>query len=525
MNMAPYFPLSPDRVNFRTLRECQCEALAALGKFFGRTDRSAACVMSVGAGKTALGVAACLLFTERRALILTPGRIIRGTFERAFDPESPDNILYGLPGGPLLPGIPPPRVLILDRSDGSISSVSREEMLRADIIVTNFHSLGGGRREDGLLAKLAADDIDLVVVDEAHMAAARSYQRAFRHFAAARTILMSACFQRYDGRGIDTEVVYRYRLIDAIADGHAKTPRLSRHRPFGQETEYEIAWPDGRREEIVGRDSLLAILEDERKLAHATAKSTESIRQVMGLVKHRLVEQEALLSPVKPRVLFAALGEQHARQIAEVAVESGLPTAYVHHSMGDEQIRSVRQRFESDWGDLQGIVQLHMLGQGYDFPPITVVVPMRPYGSFAPFYQFVGRGIRVIRDPILDEVLGPGGQFLDIVYHTELGLDEHIETLFRENDMDPSDYLGGPRIGEVRDETETSETVAYPEAVVLNDRGLIEQRFLHDEARVARRQRERERQVLARQYAEYVQTEDDPVSFAGFEELIRAFSD
>ena len=45
-------------------------------------------------------------------------------------------------------------------------------------------------------------------------------------------------------------------------------------------------------------------------------------------------------------------------------------------------------------------MQLRMLGRGgFDFPPISVVVPMRPYASFGEFYQFVGRGIRVITHP------------------------------------------------------------------------------------------------------------------------------
>jgi hypothetical protein len=31
----------------------------------------------------------------------------------------------------------------------------------------------------------------------------------------------------------------------------------------------------------------------------------------------------------------------------------------------------------------------------------------------------------------------PGEQVLDIVYHTELGIDDHIDTIRAENDMDP----------------------------------------------------------------------------------------
>ena len=111
-----------------------------------------------------------------------------------------------------------------------------------------------------------------------------------------------------------------------------------------------MVWPDGSREEIVGREALLAIINDERKLA---------------------------------------------------------------------RIKATRERFEQESGDLQGIVQLKMLGQGYDFPPITVVVPMRPYGSFGEFYQFIGRGIRVLQHQALAGRISASDQFLDIVYHAE----------------------------------------------------------------------------------------------------------
>ena len=136
-------------------------------------------------------------------------------------------------------------MLTLDREDGAIRDITREQLLAADIILTNFHSLGTGEDPDDLLAKLDPDDIDFIIVDEAHIAAAESYQRTFRHFSGARTLLMSACFQRLDGKPIDADVVYRYRLIDSIADGNAKNLRVHRFAPESEETTYEIVWPDG----------------------------------------------------------------------------------------------------------------------------------------------------------------------------------------------------------------------------------------------------------------------------------------
>jgi superfamily II DNA or RNA helicase len=529
---ASYFDAVRDKINQKTLRDCQSQALAALANYYRAGGSNAACVMSVGAGKTALGVVACLAFAKRRALVVTPGNVIRGTFDRAFDHESAGNSLYTLPGGPLIPGCKPPTVRTLDRENGkaTISKLSRQDLLAADVIITNFHSLGTAEDGDDLLAKLEPGDIDFVVVDEAHIAAADSYQRTFRHFRNARTLLMSACFQRLDGKPIDADVVYRYRLIDSIADGNAKNLRVQRFAPLAEQTTYEMVWPDGSREEIVGREAILELVKDEKKLAYFTAKSHAPIRQLMRAVKVALDRQAEILYPVKPRVLFSALGERHAEQIAQIADEHGIPCAHLHHSMTESRIKSVRERFEQDSGDLRAIVQLKMLGQGYDFPPITIVVPMRPYGSFSEFYQFIGRGIRAILHPALTGRVSPSQQFLDVIYHAELGLDEHIDTIYRENDMDPSTVHEVPDSWRLRTNGEAPgvrgiTTAERPEAFVLFERGSIQERIVHDETRVEQRRQEREQEALAQRYAAYAQRTPNPVSFDQYLEIMRQMSE
>lgn len=528
-----YFEIVQTKINLNTLRDCQREALAALGNYYGNGGGRAACVMSVGSGKTALGVTAALAFSRHRALVITPGSVIRGTFGKAFDHQALGNVLYGLPNGPLIPGAKPPEVLTLDREEGAIRRITRENLLAADVIITNFHSLGTGNDSDDILAKLTARDVDMIIVDEAHIAAAESYQRTFQHFPAARTLLMSACFQRLDGKPLEADVVYRYRLIDSIADGHAKNLRVRRFAPRAEETAYEMIWADGSREEIVGRETLLALLKDEKKLARVVAKSDASIRQIMREVRNALDLQTKLLYPVKPRILFAAMGERHAEQISRIAEEYGIPCSHLHYSMTVGRIRSIRSRFENDSGDLQGIVQLKMLGQGYDFPPITIVVPMRPYGSFGEFYQFIGRGIRVLQHPALIEKVKPEHQFLDIVYHDEMGLDDHIETIYRENDMDP--LAARDTAAEMQNQlnisadeipgTRGAETTNQPEAFVLFERGDIEKRIVHDEVRVEQRKQEREMEALAGRYSAYAQTSENPISFEQFVRIAKKFTE
>ncbi|MET9437566.1 DEAD/DEAH box helicase family protein [Streptomyces sp. NPDC006551] len=527
---ASYFTGVRGSVARGPLRACQDEALAALANYYASVGRHAATVMAVGAGKTALGVAAALSFSRQRALVVTPGSVIRGTFAKALDPGMPGNVLYGLAGGPLLPGSRPPTTLVLDANDGQISRVSRQQLLAADVLVTNFHALGTGEEEGDLLAKLEPEDVDFIVVDEAHIAASASYQRLFAHFEGARTLLMSACFQRLDGKPIDADVVYRYRLVDSVADGSAKNLRVHRFAPDVATTVYEAVWPDGRREQIMGRDALLAVLGDERKMARITAQSVAPIRRVMAVTRACLDAQAKLLAPVKPRVLFAAMGEAHAQQITRIAEEYGIPCATLHHSMPASAIAGTRRRFESDSGDLQGIVQLRMLGQGYDFPPITLVVPMRPYGSFGEFYQFIGRGVRVLRHPNLTATQ----QYLDVVCHAELGLEDHLEAMCADNDMDPAVLLSVPPIDTDRleaqlhggdDSGEGAPEGALPgggaDAFVLYEQGRVEQRVVHDLDRVEARRAEREMQLMAQRYAVYAQNTAAPLPFEQFVEYMR----
>lgn len=514
-----YFDRTRGRLNLDTLRLCQREAFMALGNYYANGGKRAACVMSVGAGKTALGVAAALAFTQKRVLVITPSNVIRGTFARALDENDARNVLYHLPEGPLIPSCPPPKVLALDRQQGAIRKLERAQLLQANIIVTNFHALGTESSDVDLLAKLNPGDIDMVIVDEAHIAASDSYQRAFAHFARARTLLMSACFERLDGKPIEADVVYRYRLADSVADGHAKHLRVSRFEPDPEASVYELRHADGTVEEIRGRTAVLEVLSDERKLARLTVKSVGPIRRVLAVVKHALIDQERRLYPVKPRVLFSALGQRHAEQIADLACQAGIPTDHLHHSMSDARIRNVKKRFEDNSGSLQGVVQLKMLGQGYDLPAISVVVPFRPYGSFSEFYQFIGRGVRSIRHVSL----GNEAQFVDVVLHAELDLDMHLNKLLAENVMDPSrgeDALG-TAITVTTVEVEDKETQESPSVSVIHEEGETHQEILHAQQPVVEHLASREEAAFAQRYADYAQKSDNPLSFEEYLTIFR----
>ena len=165
-----------------------------------------------------------------------------------------------------------------DPEDGAlraIRDVRREDLLASDIIVTNFHALGTGDDDDDLLCKLLPGDVDLLVVDEAHIAAAESYQRAFAHFSDARALLMSACFQRLDGKPIDADVVYSRTgsLIPSRMEAR-RTFASSGSRRSSAQTTYEMVCmaPMGveRKFEVATQSSICS--KTTKKLARVTAK-------------------------------------------------------------------------------------------------------------------------------------------------------------------------------------------------------------------------------------------------------------
>jgi hypothetical protein len=80
-----------------------------------------------------------------------------------------------------------------------------------------------------------------------------------------------------------------------------------RFAPDLDQTTYEMVWPDGAREEILGKNALLELIKDERKLARITAKSNEPIRQIMRAVSEALEKQRDLLRPIKRECFFLLL--------------------------------------------------------------------------------------------------------------------------------------------------------------------------------------------------------------------------
>jgi len=91
-------------------------------------------------------------------------------------------------------------------------------------------------------------------------------------------------------------------------------------------------------------------------------------------------------------VVFAASIE-HAERVVDLFNQSGQPARMVHGAMD----KALRKKNVDDFkaGKYRVVVNVVVLGIGFDHKPLDTVVLLRPMGSSALFLQFLGRGLRI----------------------------------------------------------------------------------------------------------------------------------
>jgi hypothetical protein len=100
----------------------------------------------------------------------------------------------------------------------------------------------------------------------------------------------------------------------------------------------------------------------------------------------------------------------------------------------EDEIDAVLERLKT--GTLDCIVQVQMLGEGFDHPRLSVAAIFRPYRSLAPYIQFVGRVMRVVQQNQPDHPDNRGF----VVSHIGLNNDERWSE-FRELDLEDQELI------------------------------------------------------------------------------------
>lgn len=374
--------LHPNVVANNGLREPQRQAYEAVRVHDFTDGREVGIVLPVGCGKSGLIALTPFAVRAMRTLVIAPNLRIAGQLFRDLTPSDP-KYFYSkrkvLVAGPF----PEPAEIRGNRTNLS-------DVTDADIVVTNIQQLQ--RENNPWLAALPDDFFDLIQFDEAHHNVADSWETLRAKFPAARIINVSATPTRADGRLMSGEIIFTYPISEAVKQGFVK--RITGHRLNPKTLKYVRR--EGDQEVEVGLDEVRRLGEVDASFRRSIVSSNATLTTIATASIRKLRQLREKTGEPRLKIIASALNMEHCKQVVAKYQELGLRADFVHSKSDGKANDVVHDKLERH--ELDVIVQVRMLGEGFDHPYLTVAAVFSVFSNLGPFMQFVGRVMRVIPD-------------------------------------------------------------------------------------------------------------------------------
>ena len=391
----PFRDRQPNIGGNRQIRTPQREAYQALVDYASNpeeTEREVGIVLPVGCGKSGTITLAPFAFRSNRTLVVAPGVPIAGQLAADFNPSN-DGMFYQkcqvLVGGPY-----PEPVEIRG------TTVNRADLDDAQVIITNIQQLQGDSNR--WLQALPPDYFDLILFDEGHHSVADSWETLKARFPNARIVNFSATPMRADGQVMAGRVLYSYPIFRAIQEGYVKrlkavqlNPRTLRYVRRDNAQEIEVSLAEVRQ-----------LGETDADFRRSIVTSTETLNTIVDASIRELDRLRAETGEARLKIIASALNFEHCRQIVEAYSARNRRAGYVHSREEGVANQRVMQQLENHQLDV--IVQVRKLGEGFDHPFLAVAAVFSIFSNLSPFVQFVGRIMRVIVQNAPQHVVNQG---------------------------------------------------------------------------------------------------------------------
>lgn len=404
-----YFGIAnPHIYNNNALREPQIQGYYKVYEHFTvRNKRThAIIILPTGVGKTGLMGLLPFHICEGRALIITPQLTIKDTVVDSLDPDNPEGFWYKRK---IFKKINETPTLVEFEGD-----IKREILDAANIVVLNIHKLQA-RLKKSPLNYLPKDYFDMIIIDEAHHSTANTWVETINHFDKAKVVKVTGTPIRTDGVEMAGELVYKYKLSQAMAKGYIKSLRNIEYIP---EKLYLTIDKDESKKYTV--EELLELgLRDEDWISRSVAFSRECSERVVKESIKLLDNKRRDGSKVPHKIIAVACSIDHAEQIKQLYIENGYKAEVIHSRKTSEEQKKIKQDIENHRLDV--IIHVAMLGEGYDHPYLSVAAIFRPFRNELPYEQFIGRVLRTIPEA---EVQKTDDNIADVVSHRNLQLSD-----------------------------------------------------------------------------------------------------
>lgn len=391
------------------LREPQIEAYVEVYDHFinkKKTKQHAIVVLPTGSGKTGLISILPFNIANGRVLIIAPQLTILDTLEQGLDSGNSRNFwtdTHVITNPNNLP--------IVVKFEGKETPKSVLE--QANIVIANIQKLQS-RSEMALLNQYESDFFDMIIIDEAHHSEAKTWIENLQHFSDAKVIKLTATAYRSDKKPLVGELIYKYKLSQAMSKGYVKS--LEKFNYIPEELFFVMdEKPDKNYtyQEIIDMD-----LKDDDWIARSVAFSDEC---KLSVVKKSLeiLREKRKGTKVPHKIIAAATNIKEANKIAEMYANEGVRAIAVHNKLKPDERDRAFSDIENNRVDV--VVNVSMMGEGYDHKYLSVAAIFRVFKSPLPYEQFIGRVLRAIPPA---EVEKPSDNVGSVVAHELLFLDE-----------------------------------------------------------------------------------------------------
>jgi DNA repair protein RadD len=209
---------------------------------------------------------------------------------------------------------------------------------------------------------------DVIIVDEAHHAVARTWSDLLDAYPAARVVGFTATPIRLDGRGLG-------EYFDAMVVG----PDTGELIEAGHLTQYMLFEPTALDLSGVNRRGGDYAKEDVAEIMAASAVYGDMVKTYLG-------------NPAARRAVVFTVTVAEAHRIVAAFNDAGVPAAVLEGGMDRGVRNKAVQRFRD--GELLVLATVDLISEGFDLPAMDAVFLGRPTASLGLYRQQVGRVLR-----------------------------------------------------------------------------------------------------------------------------------
>ena len=259
-----------------------------------------------------------------------------------------------------------------------------KDLLKSLGVLTNKVRVESVFTEASRLGKYAPNDVDLIIIDEAHLSEAASYRKVCEYYDCKR-VLFTATPSRLDGKPLT--------LADALITGITATELIER----GAISDYDYYAPDLNLD--IDNVDMVAGEYNNGQLTELMCQSA-----IYGDV----LKYYRMLGENRQAIAYCT-SVKHSEQTAQMFCDNGIAAISIDGSMSQKERNIKMDMFRN--GDVQILCNCNLISEGVTLPNASVALLLRPTCSLPLFIQQACR--------VLTPVVGKKAVIIDFVNNVQ----------------------------------------------------------------------------------------------------------